>query len=152
MSSIKIQLVSAEQIYPLRHRILRPGQDFAKSVYADDSLPTTFHVAAFIDDVMVGVATFSVESHKDLAKMKANAKAPYRLRGMATDTHLHKRGVGAAVLQFSFEELNRRGCDLLWCNARKIAFPFYEKLGFSYLGEMFELPDIGPHKVMYKSL
>jgi GNAT superfamily N-acetyltransferase len=151
MSQPKIQLITPEQVYPLRHRVLRPHQDFAASKYPDDLLPTTFHVGALLEGNVIGIATFSLESHPEVSKA-VPARCPYRLRGMATDTHLHQRGVGTAVLHFSFEELRRRHGDLLWCNAREVAFPFYEKMGFLTLGAMFEIPGIGPHKVMYKTL
>jgi hypothetical protein len=36
----------------------------------------------------------------------------------------------------------------VWCNARTPAVGFYEKLGFSTIGEEFELPPIGPHYLM----
>jgi len=48
------------------------------------------------------------------------------------------------------EELKDRKVDLLWCDARKVALGFYEKMGFKILGDFYEIPIIGPHKLMYK--
>lgn len=146
-----IQLISPEQTYHLRHKVLRPHQNFDAVKYADDFSADAFHVGALIDGRIVGIATFAREIHAPVEKIHPS-KNPYRLRGMATDFDFHGQGIGAAVMHFSFAQLRERQCDLLWCNARKIAFPFYEKLDFKYIGEMFEMPDIGPHKVMYKPL
>lgn len=148
---LQIQFISAEQTYYLRHKILRPNEPFEAVKYAADFSVSAFHVGAFASEKLVGIATFANESHADVEKMNP-AKNPYRLRGMATDFDFHGQGIGAAVLHFSFAVLRQRHCDLLWCNARKIAFPFYEKLGFCYIGELFDIGVIGPHKVMYKPL
>jgi len=143
----EIQLISAAETWPLRHKILRPHQDLQSSVYPQDEWPTTFHVGARSNGQIVGVATFHEEVFPQLS-----AQMPYRLRGMATDTASHGQGVGRLVLEKGIQELQARGCDLMWCNAREIAFPFYEKLGLKYLGPMFDIPTLGPHKVMYKYL
>lgn len=150
-TALQIQFISADQTYFLRHKILRPRQSFEAVKYAGDFSPTAFHVGAFINEQLVGIATFASESHWNVEKTHP-AKNPYRLRGMATDFDFHGQGVGAAVLHFSISTLRQKHCDLLWCNAREIAFPFYEKLGFHFIGDLFEIEDIGPHKVMYKPL
>jgi hypothetical protein len=36
----------------------------------------------------------------------------------------------------------------LWADVRVKAIPVYERLDFEPLGEFFELPDIGRHRVM----
>ncbi|MGZ5278499.1 MAG: GNAT family N-acetyltransferase [Pseudobdellovibrionaceae bacterium] len=143
----EIQLISAAETWPLRHKILRPHQDLQSSIFPQDEWPTTFHVGARSKGQIVGVATFHEEVFPQIP-----AQMPYRLRGMATDVSFHGQGVGRLVLEKGIQELKIRGCDLLWCNARKIAFPFYEKLGLTYLEPMFDIPTLGPHKVMYKYL
>ena len=42
----------------------------------------------------------------------------------------------------------RREKSVLWCDAREVAFGFYERLGFGFMNEMYELPDVGPHRTM----
>lgn len=148
---IQIQLISAEQTYSLRHKILRPHEPFEAVKYADDFSAGAFHVGAFFAEKIVGIATFASEHHAAVEKLYSG-KNSYRLRGMATDFDFHGQGIGAAVLHFSFAVLRQKQCDLLWCNAREIAFPFYEKLGFRFVGELFDIGVIGPHKVMYKPL
>jgi GNAT superfamily N-acetyltransferase len=136
--------MEVQDVLPLRHRILRPHQSIQDCAFPQDQWLTTFHVGAISSGQVVSVATFHEEAFPKLP-----AKQPYRLRGMATDNNSQGKGIGRRVLELGIEELKSRGCDLLWCNAREIAFPFYEKIGMKYEGPMFDIPSIGPHKVMY---
>lgn len=147
MFTYKIQQLSAEQTWPLRHQVLRPHQTLQDCIYPQDQDQQSFHIGAVVDGKIACIASFHVENHSELKSQFA-----YRLRGMATDPAFHQKGLGRAVLEKSLDELRERKCDLLWFNAREIAFPFYEKLGFQYLGDYFDIPGIGPHKVMYKVL
>lgn len=148
MTDFKIHLIRAEQVWPLRHKVLRPHQTLMDCVYPQDSWPNTFHVGAVTESgLVIGIATFHEERFAEL-----QSKTPYRLRGMASDSEFQGRGIGRHVLEYGFQELKRRKCDLIWCNAREVAFPFYEKLGLRYQGPMFDIPTLGPHKVMYKFL
>jgi hypothetical protein len=144
---IEIRSISAEQTWPLRSRVLKPFLKPHECANPGDEEPTTLHLGAFRGNAIVGIATFLAEKHPFFP----HAERPYRLRGMATDPDHHRQGVGRALVEAGEAELTRRGCDLLWFNARERAFPFYRALGFDFLGEMFEIPLIGPHKVMYKA-
>jgi predicted GNAT family N-acyltransferase len=42
--------------------------------------------------------------------------------------------------------------DLLWCNARTPAVRFYQKQGWTPVGEEFDVPLAGPHVRMFKRL
>jgi GNAT superfamily N-acetyltransferase len=71
---------------------------------------------------------------------------------MASDSAFQKKGLGKSVLQAAETELKRRGCSLLWFNARTSAEGFYKKSGYIPIEKVFEITGIGPHKVMYKKL
>jgi predicted GNAT family N-acyltransferase len=45
-----------------------------------------------------------------------------------------------------------RAGHMIWCNARLSAVRFYEKLGFETRGDEFDIPDVGPHVVMWRTL
>lgn len=140
---IKTQLIEAEQTYPLRQKVLRPGKPLESCYFPEDQNPLGFHVGAFHQELLVGIASFHPE-----ANPLFHAKNMFRLRGMAADSSLQNSGIGKKLLLFAFQELQKRNCDLLWCNARQIAYPFYEKLGFKYNSEEFDIPGVGPHKIM----
>lgn len=143
----KIDLITTEQTLDLRHKILKPFLSKKDCVNPEDFFPTTHHFGLFYNDRLISIATIFPESNKNL-----NCGFPYRLRGMATGTNYQGQGFGGALLMSVIDFLKDRRCDLLWCNARFKAFPFYKSSGFQFQGEMFELPEIGPHKVMYKRI
>lgn len=138
-----IRQVTAEEVRPLRHRVLRPAQSFGETAYPGDDLPDTVHVGAFDDDGrLVGIASLYRE---------ARAGGPaggWRLRGMATDPDVRGAGFGAAVLGECVDHVVAAGGDELWCNARLVAVGFYERAGFAVVSDEFDVPGIGPHVVM----
>lgn len=143
--SYEIRLVKGFETLPLRQKILKPFASEADCAYPEDDFPTTFHFALIIEDQIKGVSTFIQEKHPDFS-----ALISYRLRGMAIDKDLQGQGLGKKLLAKGIEHLSKLDSDFLWFNAREVAFPFYQSLGFTTYGPMFELPRIGPHKVMYK--
>ncbi|HJV08028.1 MAG TPA: hypothetical protein VJ653_00025, partial [Acidimicrobiales bacterium] len=50
-----IRPVTAEEVRPLRHRVLRPGQAFEETVYPGDDAGV--HLGAFAGDELVGIAS-----------------------------------------------------------------------------------------------
>ncbi len=71
-----------------------------------------------------------------------------RLRVMGTLPEVRGQGAGAALVARATEEVVKRGKSVLWCDAREVAFGFYERLGFDFMNEMYVLPDVGPHRTM----
>ena len=84
--------------------------------------------------------------------MKLKTKNGYRLRGMATHPDFRRKSAATKLMEESFIFLKQKECDILWCNARLIAVKFYKSLGFKIIGEIFDIPKIGPHYKMYKSI
>ena len=148
MKLLKVLKISAADTIDLRSRILRPGQPVEMCRYSEDEFSTTFHLGIFENNKIICNGTFIQQSHESFL----NAQLPYRLRGMATEVLKQRQGLGSLIVNEAIAELNKLGCDLLWFNARTSAEIFYIKLGFSSLAEVFDIPLIGPHKVMYKWL
>jgi GNAT superfamily N-acetyltransferase len=72
------------------------------------------------------------------------------LRGMATDAHLRRTGIGAAVLQCAIDlAAERSPVRLFWCNARVPALAFYQRHGWQIASPQFEIPTAGPHHKMF---
>lgn len=146
-SQYEIKVITTKKTLPLRQKILKPFLTVEQCINDGDDLPTTIHLGLFYKNEIVSTATFILESHPELS-----AGCPYRLRGMATDSTVQGQGFGQKLLHYGIEYLRAKRCDLIWFNAREKAFGFYKKFGFLEYGDMFELKDIGPHKVMYKPL
>ena len=135
-----IRRVTAEDIRPLRHSVLRPGQAFLETRYPGDDAGV--HFGAFDGDRLVGIASLYEEDRVD------GPAGGWRLRGMATDPEVRGVGFGAALLAACLAEVAAAGGSELWCNARMVAVGFYRKGGFEVVSDEFEVPGIGPHVVM----
>ena len=144
---IEIQKVNAAIIRPLRHSELRKGEDFSTTSYFRDDDNETFHMACIKEEKIVVCATFYPEFCE-----RVKAKNAYRLRGMATDSNFQRRGYATVLMRESFNELKKKDCDVLWCNARLVAVQFYKSIGFKIIGDLFDISGIGPHYYMYKKI
>lgn len=145
---VKIRKAEVSEIKALRYKVLWPHLDGVDSCQIPpDKDETTFHIAAILGDKVVGTSTFILDINE-----KFEEKNQYRLRAMATDPEIRGFGVGAKIIEFALNELQDKGIKLLWCDARLIATGFYERLNFKIKGQVYEVPKIGPHKLMYIEL
>ena len=71
---------------------------------------------------------------------------------MASSPKVRGQNFGKKVIDFALEELKKRNVEILWCDARNVALGFYEKMGFTIIGDYYDVPEIGPHKLMYYRL
>jgi predicted GNAT family N-acyltransferase len=135
-----VEEVSPEVTYALRGAVLRP--DGGEVTWAGDEDATTFHLAArTADGEVLGVVRFAPAP----CPWRPLARAPWQLRGMATEPAARGSGVGRALLADGLERVAARGGDVVWCDARVTAASFYERTGFSTVTEPYDKPGIGPH-------
>lgn len=153
-----VRRVPAAVVRPLRTHILRPGWTDRLATYPEDET-VAVHVAAYRDGAEVpdGVATVYAEAPPDAKRgeipVAAYAEgAAWRLRGMATSDEARGSGLGRLVLEKCFDVVRESGGRYLWCNARLVAVPFYERLGLTAVGPEFDIPEIGPHYVMWREV
>ena len=142
-----VKKVAAKDIRPLRNLVLRPNLPIETTFYDLDDDEKTFHLASIIDNNIISIGTFYPEND-----IKLKTKNGYRLRGMATHPNFRRKSAATKLMEKSFVFLKQKECDILWCNARLIAVKFYKSLGFKIIGEIFDIPKIGPHYKMYKSI
>ena len=141
-----IRRAALGEIVALRHRELRPGRPPHTARFPGDDEADTLHVGAFLvsGGEAVGCASF--------VRRPLQEESGWQLRGMATRTDLHGRGIGRAVLRFAEDVLRGGDIRLLWCNARVGAVGFYETMGWTVASEVFDVPTVGPHRVMRRVL
>ena len=142
---IQINKISAQETFPIRLEVLRKNIPLPFEFNGDFD-EDTFHLGAFENNQLIAVASF----------MKANNShikgEQYQLRGMATlETH---QGIGAGKLMMenAFEILKELKVDCLWCNARLMAVPFYEKLGYKTVYTRKDYPKGYECYTLYKKL
>jgi predicted GNAT family N-acyltransferase len=145
--TVDVRPVAATETRPLRHLVLRPGQPAESTVYPGDDDVDTRHFAAFLDGQLVGIASLYRE-----ARPGADTLPGWRLRGMATSGEARGKGVGRALLAACLEHVAAEGGGEVWCNARAEALGFYAAAGFDVIGDEFDIPGIGPHRVMRRDV
>jgi len=142
-----VKKVAAKDIRPLRNLVLRPNLPIETTYYDLDDDIDTFHLASIMDNTIISIGTFYPENDIEL-----QTKNGYRLRGMATHPKFRRKSAATKLMKESFVLLKEKKCDVLWCNARLVAVEFYKSLGFKITGKIFDIPSIGPHYKMYKSV
>lgn len=138
-----IRFITADETLPLRSLQLREGWSFDQCRFDSDEIKGAFHLAHVIDDEVVCIMSLHPQDCTDL---KGQC---FQLRGMATHPHYFKMGLGRSLIDFAIQELKNKGVDYIWCNARRSAYLFYEKAGFLYMSDEFEIPTAGLHRKMY---
>jgi ribosomal protein S18 acetylase RimI-like enzyme len=141
IGTITIEQVEAAVTYPLRMQELREGR--SPEIEEDDA-PYTLHLAARTDSgEIVGVVRF----HPRDCPWR-DTEGSWQLRGMATDPRVRGLGAGRALVAEGLTRLSARGATLVWCDARKAAVGFYERIGFTIVTEEYDLRPVGPHRGM----
>ena len=146
-AAMHVRFIRTEDTYALRLLVLRPGGVIEDTHFANDRLEGSFHLGVVLDDAIICVGSFYPEKHQFLKGWKQ-----FRLRGMATHPDHQNKGVGERLMRFAMEHLQAQMADLLWCNARIKAVPFYERLGLRVDGDPLEIPGIGTHYLMWRKI
>lgn len=145
---MRIEQVNAEAVYPLRLEVLRPGGALADCVFPGDNDPDTVHFAIYDGDGPArGIASFYNAAHPEVI-----GEHPVQLRGMATHPSVRGKGCGKALVRHALRFFAANAREVMWCNAREVAVTFYKNLGFEITAAPFDIPGIGPHRVMYRNI
>ncbi|WP_339712010.1 GNAT family N-acetyltransferase [uncultured Kriegella sp.] len=147
MNNYTLRPITAEEAYTVRLRELRKGGTLEDCRFDGDHLKTTVHLGGFHNHTLVAVGSFLKNDHTLHSLTNA-----YQLRGMAVLEKYWKKGFGQQLLFFGEQLFSEKNIDFIWMNARKNAFGFYEKLGYSRIGSIFEVADIGTHQVLFKKI
>ena len=160
-SAFEVHVLRPEETRELRHRVLWPHKASAQACVIDvDAADHAIHLGVFMaerepwgvcldgrEGALVGVCSL-FEQPCTRCAVPWREEDALRLRVMGTLPEVRGQGAGAALIARAAEEVVGRGKSVLWCDAREVAFGFYERLGFGFMNEMYELPDVGPHRTM----
>lgn len=150
MDGVIVEEAQAAAIRPVRTAVLRPHFEPGRLLeLPEDEQPRTRHLAARdVSGEVIGCVTFIPRA----CPVPEREEAGVQLRGMAVLASWQRRGVGRALILGARDLLFGEGGayvgEVVWCNARQSAEPFYEGLGFEGVGARFEIEGIGPHRVM----
>jgi GNAT superfamily N-acetyltransferase len=160
LPGVYVARAPAAVVRALRHGVLRPGRPESESLYPEDLDPATVHVAARVSGSVSGERAERTEAVLAVGTALRSAPpwdpgvsgAAWRVRGMATAAQWRGRGLGAAVLDALVSAVTAAGATVVWCNARVPARRLYERAGFSVRGDVFDVPHLGPHLVMWRTV
>ncbi len=145
--TFRIRQVAPEETRELRHLVLWPHKQRIEDCVIDiDHRADAIHLGAFdSSDRLVGVCSLF-----EMPTPKLPDQRQYRLRAMATHPEVRGQGAGADLVREALRLIGGMGYNVLWCDARKVALGFYDRLGFERINEWYEVPNIGLHQLMYK--
>ena len=152
--TIYVKSIAPEDTQSVRHRVLWPHRASVESCTIDiDAAEHARHLGAFsAGGSLLGVLSL-FEQRSDRFPHAFDDSVPlYRLRAMGVLPEYRRMGVGESLVNEACGLARQLGAEWLWCDAREVAFAFYEALEFEYLSQPFEIPLIGPHRMMARAL
>ncbi len=141
---LEAKIIESELTYLIRKNVLWPHIKDNNYALPIDKNPETFHLGTFYKQQIISIGTFIKEKHPNF-----DCEKQYRLRAMATDKKYQIKGAGKCLFLKSIELLKNKEIELLWCDARIKAVPFYESLNMNSLDKVYNIVNIGLHKTMY---
>ncbi|RNI39210.1 GNAT family N-acetyltransferase [Hanamia caeni] len=129
-----------DQMVNLRYEILRKPLRLSFDKEELEKEKDDILIAAFEEDKILGCCL--------LKKIDNNT---VRLRQMAVANNLQGKGIGASMMYFAENVARDAGFKKIRMHARKTAIGFYEKLGYTVMGNEFLEVSI-PHFLMEKKL
>lgn len=143
-----VQQLSIEEIMALRIRVLRKDTPVTHADYPEDSYPDAVHLGVVRNGDVIGTSTWFLKECPEHLGTPA-----MQLKGMAVDDVLQTRGVGRQLIEAGIAVATERGAHIVWARARDTAIGFYEKCGFTVIGEGFtDGPTAMPHHIVVRSL
>lgn len=113
----------------LRFHVLHEPFGVTRDDQWNDEDPLSHHVVALADGDLIGYARL-IEQDGGLGQVRQVCVAPA----------WERRRVGTALIQRALELAADLGLAPVWLNARVTAIPFYERLGFVVVSEVFATP------------
>jgi GNAT superfamily N-acetyltransferase len=134
---LSIEQTRPELTWRLRREVLYPNEQLADMAMEEDD--HGYHFAAFQDNLIVAVVSL-FKHEKD-----------WQFRKFAVIDAAQGKGTGRELLHYITDFVLKENAKLLWCNARLSAIGFYNKFGFSAVGEVFHKNGVD-YSVMQKHL
>jgi predicted GNAT family N-acyltransferase len=148
LPTIETRPIHVTETYDLRHRVLRPHQPLNACAFPYDTAPDALHIGSFLNGELIGVGSIVPEPRKN-----ATQPVSWRIRGMAVQEDTRGTGAGSKILQALIDYASTQQLPAeIWCNGRAHVKGFYERFGFVQEGDLFELPETGPHVLLVTML
>ena len=142
---IQIKEIKAEDTYPIRKDVLRKGMTLSHEMAGDHDVES-LHVGLFDGSDLVCIGSFMKATKPEFKGLQ------YQLRGMASAEGYQGKGYGKMLLTAAEICLKRKGQIYFGAMPELLPLIFIQRWDTRVLGQLFEVDQVGPHYVMYKSL
>jgi predicted GNAT family N-acyltransferase len=124
----------------LRYRILRKPLNLQFTPEEIKKDEEDLHFGLFQRDRILACLTLSKTENNRM-----------KMRQVAVDDEFQNLGLGKELSKAAERYAKENGYCLMFCNARKVAVPFYKKMGYEIVSDEFTEVNI-PHYTMQKAL
>ena len=143
-----VQRLFLEQIMPLRVQVLRKGTPATHAHYPEDEYDDVVHYGIVQDDAVIATSTWFTKECPE----RVGALA-IQLKGMAVDDTLQTSGLGKQLIDAGIQLAQQNKAQVVWARARDTAVGFYEKCGFTVVGDGFiDEPTGMPHHIVVRDI
>ena len=129
-----------DDVIKLRYEILRKPLNLHFTAEQLAAEKDYFHLGYFQEDKLIACLMLVPEEN---GKMK--------MKQVAVENESQGKGIGAKLVNAAEKFASGKGFIIMYCHARDTAVPFYEKLNYTRVGEMFDEVSI-PHWEMEKEI
>lgn len=140
---MSVEIVDPARTYELRRSLLRPWVDSGDPLPGHDP-EGAVHFGRLVDGQVVSTCLVAPAP----CPWRPDVRGAWQLRAMATHPEHRGHGYAGEIVDAAVAYVRERGGTVLWCNARELAVPMYERHGFAVDSELY-LDEHGiPHKHM----
>ena len=141
LPEVVVECAKTQELYQIRWRVLRPLEKSPRNVhYEGDDATGAIHLKAVVDGKIVGC----VSALPQPLEVLGGAGKAYRIRALAVLEPFRGKGIGRELME-QIIELARSRANTLWLSGRTHHRTWYEKFGFTVIGEKFDIKGTGPH-------
>lgn len=140
---MELRLITALETQPLRRQELYAQDEREDVSYPGDTDARAIHIGAFVGASLVAVVSF-------LPQDLPSRTGGFRIRGLVVLAAVNRRGLGRSLIEFGIPLVKEAGATYIWCNARENSIPFFERLGFTSISDLFDVEATGLHRRMVR--
>lgn len=145
---MRVEHLTFDEIHELRVRVLRNGTPVTHATYAEDNYPDVVHLGLRDHGDVIATSTWFSKECPEEPGVPA-----VQLKGMAVSDVLQTSGHGRVLVEAGVALARERSAHVVWARARDSAVGFYEKCGFTVVGEGFiDEPTAMPHHIVVRHL
>ena len=143
-----VEEVPTDEVLVLRLAVLRDGTPSHDPRYVEDDTEGSVHLGIRESGVLVACSTWLPRPW-----LLDEVHPATQLRGMAVTKHLQSKGLGRILLQAGIARAKLLDSKYVWARARDKALYFYERNGFTTIGDQFidDASGLGHHLVMLEN-